>query len=220
MATPRGPLGVIAALGALAALALPAAAAADTSVAISDSAYKPAMVTIEQGEVVTWTNDGKRDHTVTSGTGTTMKRSRPPHSRGPAETELVVGLPEVELDELLVPELVRQRHSLRFAEGVTHGGGVLDAVLKQRGARIELVVALPPGEPVERGRPDPGPMLAGYAVRAVSAGTKCSMVTRARSSTISTPASTSARTSAYVSPATDQPAISGDSAHHPSGSQW
>ena len=71
MATPRriatrGPrcvLGAIVALGALAALALPAAAAADTSVSISDSGYTPAVVTIEQGEVVTWTNAGKRDHT-------------------------------------------------------------------------------------------------------------------------------------------------------------
>jgi plastocyanin len=68
MATPRrlvapGPLGVLAALGALAALALPAAAAADTSVSISDTGYKPAVVTIEQGDVVTWITDGKGDHT-------------------------------------------------------------------------------------------------------------------------------------------------------------
>jgi plastocyanin len=66
-------MAALAAVGALAALALPAAAAADTSLSISDSGCKPAVVTVKQGEVVTWTNAGKRDHTVTSDTGMTMK---------------------------------------------------------------------------------------------------------------------------------------------------
>jgi plastocyanin len=66
------PRGTAATIGLLAALALPAAAAADTSVSISDSGYAPATVTIKQGEVVTWTNKGTRRHTVTSDTGTTM----------------------------------------------------------------------------------------------------------------------------------------------------
>ena len=65
----RGPLAALAVI----ALALPASAAADTAVSITDTAYAPATVTIEQGEVVTWVNDGTKDHTVTSDTGTTMQ---------------------------------------------------------------------------------------------------------------------------------------------------
>jgi plastocyanin len=44
-------------------------AAADKNVSIVDLAYRPNKVTINQGEVVTWKNDGARSHTVTADDG-------------------------------------------------------------------------------------------------------------------------------------------------------
>jgi hypothetical protein len=43
--------------------------ARDTSVRIVDVAYAPASITINQGDVVTWTNTGALDHTVTADDG-------------------------------------------------------------------------------------------------------------------------------------------------------
>jgi plastocyanin len=68
----HGPRTVLGTFASLAALTLPSAAAADKAVSIGDSGYLPRVVTVKQGEAVTWTNDGKRDHTVTSDTGKTM----------------------------------------------------------------------------------------------------------------------------------------------------
>lgn len=48
------------------------ASAADQAVTIVDFAFQPATVTITAGEIVTWTNRGTVDHTVTSDDGTTM----------------------------------------------------------------------------------------------------------------------------------------------------
>jgi len=54
-------------------LLAPSPLAAETinrSVRITDTGYVPAVVTIEPGETVTWFNAGRRDHTVTSNSGT------------------------------------------------------------------------------------------------------------------------------------------------------
>src|SRR3954454_7618476 len=58
---------------AVAAPVAPTVAAAETSISIIDTANAPATVTVKQGDVVTWVNDGTRDHTVTSDAGTTMQ---------------------------------------------------------------------------------------------------------------------------------------------------
>jgi len=63
---------------------LPAAigvAAKDQTVSIVDLAFKPATLTVDQGDVVTWTNDGATDHTVTSDDGTVDSGSLSPSDR-------------------------------------------------------------------------------------------------------------------------------------------
>jgi plastocyanin len=49
---------------------VPPVAAAGPEVTIVDGAYKPATLTITQGDAITWTNVGTRQHTVTADGGT------------------------------------------------------------------------------------------------------------------------------------------------------
>jgi plastocyanin len=56
----------------IAAVAAQGALASDRTVSIVDFGYQPASVTIDQGDTVTWKNDGKTQHTVTSDDGKTM----------------------------------------------------------------------------------------------------------------------------------------------------
>jgi plastocyanin len=58
---------------ALALAAGSTAASNGAKVSITDSGFKPAVVTIKQWQVVTWTNDGKSQHGVFSNTESTLK---------------------------------------------------------------------------------------------------------------------------------------------------
>lgn len=60
-------------VSALALAAAPAAASSGAKVSITDSGFKPAAVTINQWQVVTWANDGKAKHGVASDTGSTLE---------------------------------------------------------------------------------------------------------------------------------------------------
>jgi plastocyanin len=53
-----------------------AAGRVNASVTITDSQYAPGNVTIRPGELVTWTNAGKRAHTVTSDSGSRLNSGR------------------------------------------------------------------------------------------------------------------------------------------------
>jgi plastocyanin len=58
---------------AAAALGAGSAGASDgPAVSILDTGFRPAVVTIKQWQVVTWTNDGKEKHNVTSDSGSTL----------------------------------------------------------------------------------------------------------------------------------------------------
>jgi plastocyanin len=59
----------LAGLAATASLLLPVPAQASTSVAMSNSRYQPAQVTIPAGETVVWTNNDSAGHTVTADDG-------------------------------------------------------------------------------------------------------------------------------------------------------
>jgi plastocyanin len=61
---------ILIALGAAAVLALPqAGVAADRTVSITSTGFKPAIVSVMRGEKVTWKNDDKKPHQVVSDSG-------------------------------------------------------------------------------------------------------------------------------------------------------
>jgi plastocyanin len=66
---PQVPIAVVIVVAGLLSLTLGAVAAADQAVAISDTGYTPVSLTIGQGDVVTWTNAGSKQHSVTADDG-------------------------------------------------------------------------------------------------------------------------------------------------------